>query len=456
MPILKNLQPSLSVLKKNLPNFTVRASLLNRNTLISQRLSKLETEVSRMLETATINPQTIKKLEDILPHAIVIKSRDGEIQLNQEFWLALREKIRTDGILNQPQIGISQSVGKCSNLTSQETWENYIEQNSKKLKQLQDKHLTDRFPQLLRENSIINKAQIVEIFHQNWERNIAPIIEKLNDNVLEIKHSMQNEKLKLSSLSNQDLKRIREELTKYFPNAQLQAAAHVNIQSAIVRSTMKINHFGQYTGALIDIEKTSSNYQFPSQARIGWAKRVLRYFMSNSVPLPNPPEKALIKWEEAGECWCTPAQNDGGFGPSLGVILGNKIYPEEVVIENIQSSLSLEPGSAPKMLELFAEIEDSEKKSVIWQQSQKQFPNLSYDLDYKLNDYVRIAAWTYKLDSPFTTQVHEVPLDLKAFGVGTSKLFLRITSNWAKDKVSYVCLYRVRLHGTIVERPLED
>ncbi|POS84208.1 hypothetical protein EPUL_003620, partial [Erysiphe pulchra] len=434
MPILKNLKSSIPVLTKNLPNITARVLPFNENTLISQRLSKLEVEVSRLLKSTTVNPRTIKILEDILPHAIVMKSKDGKLQISQEFWLALREKILADGNLNHIQIGMSHSVERDSNLTSEKSWENLIEQNYQKLKQLEDKHLTDRFPQLLRENSIVNRNQVIELFQQNWERNIPQIDEKLNEISFEIKHSIQNKKLKLSSLSNQDLKRLGEELSKYFPYAQLQAAAHVNIHSATVHSTMKINHFTTYTGAIIDAEKTSSNYQFPSQAKIGIFGRGMRYLMGNPVPVPNPPEIALAPWDEAGQCWCTPAQNDGGFGPSLGVILGNKIYPEEVVIENIQSSLSLEPGSAPKMLEIFAEIEDPENRSLIRQQSQKQFSNLSHDLDYKLNNYVRIAAWVYKLDSPYNTQVHEVPLDLKAFGVGTSKLFLRIISNWANDK----------------------
>ncbi|RKF59786.1 hypothetical protein OnM2_057005 [Erysiphe neolycopersici] len=455
-PVLNNLHSSLPVLEKNLPNFTSRVLPVNESTLINQRLTKLEVDVSHILETSSINPRTTKILENILPRAIVIKSEDGKLLLSQEFWLALRDQILADEIFNPSQIGMSHSIERDLNSTSQETWGNFIEQNSQKLKQLEDEHLKDLFPQLLHEHSIVNKAQVIEIIHQNWERHSALINEKMNDLALEIKHSMQNKKLKLSSLSSQDLGRLGEELTKYLPNAQLQAAAHVNIESAIVRSSLKMNHFASYAGALIDKEKTSSSYEFPSQARMWIFEKAIRYLLGNPVPPPNPPEKAMMKWDEAGECWCTPAHNDGGFGPSLGVILGNKIYPEEVVIENIQSSLSLEPGSAPKTLELFAEIEDLETRSVLRQQSQKQFPNLSQDLDYKLNRYVRIAAWIYKLDSPYNTQVHEIPLDLKAFGVGTSKLLLRITSNWASEKVSYTCLYRVKLHGTIVERPFED
>jgi hypothetical protein len=63
--------------------------------------------------------------------------------------------------------------------------------------------------------------------------------------------------------------------------------------------------------------------------------------------------------------------------------------------------------------------------------------------------YVRIATWTYNLESSDNIQAFPVQLDMKDLSTHTDKLIVRALNNWGDGKVDYTCLYRVRVHGEI-------
>ncbi|CCU75926.1 /spindle pole body-associated protein sad1 [Blumeria hordei DH14] len=423
---------------------------------IQRRLSKLESDISVLQRhSVDIDYQALKKLQQILPDAIALRRRNGKPHIPGDFWQALRDKILSDDILSSIFVQTLSYTDETGDPTThgaqaQKLWDRFSKENEQKIRQLSDEKLTDQFPKLLRENDIISKAEVIEMIRKNWDENKASIDNEMKHFTARLKRSMQQSVLQ-SNMSAQHLKTLAAEILNFIPSAQLQAAAHVNIQNNVKYGSMKTNHLSMWTGALIDARNTSPNYVFPSQARIWFYERWARALMSNPVPLPKPAEEALKKWEEQGDCWCSSAQNGRGFGPSLGVLLGNKIYPEEIVVEHIPAALALQPGATPRNLELLAFIEDPKIEATIRQESERLFSEIASEAHDNLKGYVRIAAWIYDLNAPLNIQTHEIPLSLMEYGTDTSKVIVRSKTNWGAGNVNYTCFYRVRLHGPIAE-----
>ena len=177
----------------------------------------------------------------------------------------------------------------------------------------------------------------------------------------------------------------------------------------------------------------------------------MRWLIGNSIPVPNSPDTALMKWEEHGDCWCSPSNADG-FGPSLAVIMGSSIYPEQIVVEHIMSSASLEPGAAPKDMEILAWIPDSELFQAVSKMSDNIFNDDTVE-PLRADNFVRIATFTYDIDAQENIQGFQTQLDMKALGAHTNKIIVRSKNNWSDGHVDYTCLYRVRVHGDVVASP---
>jgi hypothetical protein len=168
----------------------------------------------------------------------------------------------------------------------------------------------------------------------------------------------------------------------------------------------------------------------------------------NALPSPHPPAKALTKWDEAGECWCSPAKGSGS-GVQLGVLLENDIYPDEVVIEHIPKTATLDPGSTPQQMELFAQITASDDDRYrLHKVSNILFPDAEaeHDLDHT---WVRIGTWTYNIDSPNHVQNFPVQLTLNSEDISTRQLVVRAANNWGAQ--GHTCFYRVRVHGDVAK-----
>jgi hypothetical protein len=430
---------------------------------IHRRLNDLEYQVAKAKTHSDFDPRSVKKLEEMLPDFLIVKKDSyGNRVIPDDFWHALQDKIRADETLvsYQPEItsktstGTGLSVRDVESIVRKESgkeWEKFMKTNRAKMAAVSGDEFAKKFPQLLQDNHVASKADIIEMIRQNWDDNRKEVKLEMNQLTKKLETaSRQIQKLHQdpAGLTGKEVKVIAENVVrKLLPHSQLESLAKSNLQQTVNYGLTRLNHFSKGTGAVIDPLLTSPNYVFPSQD-VWFPARWMRAAMGNSIPAPKAPETALNKWDEHGDCWCSPSQAADGFGTSLGVLMANNIYPEQVVVEHIASSAALEPGAAPREMELLAFFEDREAYNAVKAMSDEI---LSVDSESQVPyGFLRIATFTYDIESAQNVQAFPVQLDMAAIEASTNKLIVRSKNNWGGDHVGYTCIYRVRVHGAIV------
>jgi hypothetical protein len=425
---------------------------------IHQRLSDLEYQVAWVKTRSEIDPKTFAKLEKLLPDALLVKKdKYGNLAIPDDFWHALQDKIRSDQTLisyepdgKTTSSGTGLSVKDVERIAGRE-YDKFMKSNQAKMTAVLGDELAKKFPQLLKDNHVASKPEILQIIRQNWDDNQREIkleMHQLTKKLENASRQIQQLHQDPAGLTTQEVKAIAEEVVrKLLPHAQLEALARSNLQQTVNYGLTRVNHFSKGTGAVIDPYSTSPNYVFPSQ-NVWFPNRWMRSMMLNSIPPPKAPETALTRWDEHGDCWCSPSNDADGFGTSLGVIMASTIYPDQVVVEHISPSAALEPGAAPREMELFALTDHtSDTYNSVKTMSDDIF---GIDSDVSLPfGWVRIATFTYDLESNQNVQSFPVQLDMKALGASTNQIIVRSKSNWGGGNVGYTCIYRVRLHGEI-------
>ncbi|KAK0119625.1 hypothetical protein ONS95_011064 [Cadophora gregata] len=424
---------------------------------ITGRLRDLELKVSRLSShNSDLDPKTLKTIEDMLPVLLVVKKdRHGKSVIPDNLWYALRDKIRQDDSFSHaPVDGGKVSSGehhiKDLEKEARKLWDRYLKSNQAQLGELSNDEVVRQFPHLLEQNHIIPKTEVLQLIRQSWEDNKSEVRLEMSEMKRKLAHTTQ-QITKLQHDFKDESRAIADEvLKKFIPRGQLEALAAANLRSNLNYGLTQLNHFSKGTGAVIDPQFTSPQYVFPSMD-VWFPKRTMRWLIGNSIPVPNPPDTALMKWEEHGDCWCSPS-NANGFGASLAVIMGSSIYPEQIVIEHILPSASLEPGAAPQDIEILAWIPDPELFRKVSDISDKTFNDDTVE-PLRADGFVRIATFTYNAKASESIQGFQVQVEMKLYGAHTNKLIVRSKNNWSEGRVDYTCLYRVRVHGEVVATP---
>lgn len=168
------------------------------------------------------------------------------------------------------------------------------------------------------------------------------------------------------------------------------------------------------------------------------------------------PASALQPWDGAGDCWCSSSRTKV---TQLAVLLGRNIVPEEVVIEHIPKGATLDPGAAPRDMELWAEFKSDPKTDetskpthslhrTIMDTLREAFPDepeSAYSDDMILgSNFYRVGKWEYDIDADNHIQAFELNAVIDTPNSRVEKVVFRANTNWGGD---HTCFYRVRLHG---------
>ncbi|RMZ76502.1 hypothetical protein DV738_g4928, partial [Chaetothyriales sp. CBS 135597] len=113
----------------------------------------------------------------------------------------------------------------------------------------------------------------------------------------------------------------------------------------------KVNFFAPSNGAIVDPRRSS-----PTKAKaMSLIKRATLRALGITQTVAKGPLTALEPWQDVGDCWCAASRDQGDY-IRLHVTTQHYIYPTELVLEHFPLSGSLNPGTTPKHLELWASV----------------------------------------------------------------------------------------------------
>ncbi|KAI2789911.1 hypothetical protein POX_d05410 [Penicillium oxalicum] len=257
------------------------------------------------------------------------------------------------------------------------------------------------------------------------------------------------------------------------------------------KSAPKVNFLSPGMGAIThpDPRKTSPT---AGKKLTVMQKTVPKFLRSMAgVHGPPPPIAALLPWSDYGDCWCASLRNGVA---QLTVELQYPIVPEELVVENIPFSATINPFTAPKDIEVWAEygvfplsnssVANGTKTSPRWSLPRlwtAQTPNVTdsahesisraavteetlplvvmntlrianqgvaeseYSNDPELGpSFYRIGKMRYDIYAVDHVQFFPIESVIEIPHLRVDHVTFRIKSNWGANQT---CIYRLKLHG---------
>ncbi|KAK5165607.1 uncharacterized protein LTR77_009136 [Saxophila tyrrhenica] len=210
------------------------------------------------------------------------------------------------------------------------------------------------------------------------------------------------------------------------------------------RAMHMVNWFSVGLGARIDPYLTSATKIIGSKT---WLGALYDSINPLNIP-PNPPITALLKWDEATECWCGTPSSSGYV--QIAIMTHTKFYPDRLIIEHIPRAATLAPQAAPKDFEVWIDLGSTEEV--------KRVRDL-YDGDSILNingpcgdspgkTWYCVLKNGYDINYSNHVQTKYLAISAAYEKIATNKVLVRATSNHGSD---YTCFYRLRMAGQQIQ-----
>jgi len=401
---------------------------------LRKRMYRAESDITKLKHDVNYNRELAERIEKQLPNFIVAKRIKGELQIPIDFWRALKSNILTDTDIKASKPG---KPGKAPvERPVSVDWEEFLRNNDARLKGI------------IHDDVVVAKADITTLIETNMKTSKS----HTNDEIAKMRKRIDKDLVKANSSLNKEQVRVlaEEAVQRSISGGKVEALINSKLKDIKLHSLRRFNHFGLGGGVVVVPASTSATYDprwYKSYIPFaGWVPRSLLWSFGYPGPTVRRDIDALTKWDEQGDCWCGAASRDGA-GVQLGVMTARTLYPDEVVVEHVHHTATLDPGATPRQMELFARI-DLKDQDAVAKVSEKRFKDAPREevLD---DSWVRIAEWTYDVNAQDNVQVFPVQLRLAAFGVPAKEFVVRARSNWGGEEHKHTCFYRIRMHGEV-------
>ena len=224
-----------------------------------------------------------------------------------------------------------------------------------------------------------------------------------------------------------------------------------------VAAKHQINWFTPGLGTGIDLYLSSPTLSRcdPTWTPEGWPWSMFKSQTCPQISMSQPHFAALSPWfDPVDDSWCAPP-SDGKL--QLTVVLPRTVAPTELVVEHAAMD-ELPAGymkSSPREVELWIHVPNDAKRQTLMEAIGHVNPSL---LEYSSPqgktlgdrqalpfDYVPVGRWEYDIWTNQAVQTFPLPLYLAQYDISTSKVAVRVNSNWGNAK--FTCLSRLRLYG---------
>jgi hypothetical protein len=285
----------------------------------------------------------------------------------------------------------------------------------------------------MRQAGLVTKAELVtmvqEQVHQFQAATKSELLSELGPHIHALVRSAQKDLLR----------QVPESVFDRFVASRALAAAELSLT--------KVNFFSAALGARVVGRFTSPAVGHHE----GRAKRFWSDLFFGRAETAHKAIKVLSPWSEAGQAWCAAPTELGSA--AVGIISSHEIYPKSFTIEHAPRDATPDPASAPKWVEVWAEVASAPMRERIDGAAVDPVRRCSGGSDLP-DTYRCLARRFYDLDGLSHVQTFELDVDLQAHSravgehQGSDAFVLKVTSNWGGDRT---CLYRARMHGETVE-----
>ena len=215
-----------------------------------------------------------------------------------------------------------------------------------------------------------------------------------------------------------------------------------------------------FAGARVVPQLTTQTYKIPSKSYWGnWG------LLGSTAGEGRPPVTALHPDIHVGNCW--PFKGAEG---QLGVMLARSIVITEFTIDHAAKEVAFDVRSAPKKMEVWGLVDgaDNIQKVADYHKRREQryrdlvnaanregrappAPEDPYPSTLPPDaHYLRLAQFTYNVNSNSHIQTFTVPQEIQDLGVDIGVVVLKVKANWGEP--NWTCLYRFRVHGRDVHQ----
>lgn len=451
----------------------------------STEIETLKSRVNHLEQDAEkIEDIVIKSIDKVLPPRLVVSvdSSTGEIKPTPEFWQFLQatfysfvddddESGRFERKIKQivekhpelmPQLSSNNNhynndaAGQDFHEYTQKAIKNYFEEYIKKGKEsLHGNAIVTRdvFTQLIRKE--------VESMREFTMTSLASLERKYKEKLAQ--QSSRFRKGKEGATSTNES--IRNKVLMDGTSLTLDNLIKKSIEKYIFHTISKPDFADPAFGARVNTKLTSPLYDWNFNLSFldrQWRKSLNKMGFGHTKV--NPPSMAFNNDVKPGSCW--PFNGHSGH---VALSLGSSINPTDLGIVHINADQSTKPTSAPRRVSLWVEVKDPELRkqvcllvdqSPVSKAEQGQGHGFLGLLSQQKQtfkpppNYVKVLTAEYDLLGDEEFQVFPVSEVVQQLGIETKNVLFNIESNWGYP--DYTCVYRLRLFGEDISRPVVE
>ena len=407
------------IFRQQLPDENLPGLQWSINLHFMYRLERLEDRVSALEGGMRLTNNTLSEIQRLLPDYVYMRRIDGQYEIPEDFWTALQERMVEDTDL-APR------------------WKAWFLQNEHQMAQLQQQQLRGIVENAVENGHLVTREIFLQAIHENndW------LAEHYSQ---ELKAMWQQNMDQLKTLTAEAATEIidRSEISHY-AKRQIDVLTKANYLHNRYEALRSFNFFSASGGARIDPRVTS-----PTATRT--QKTWMAKAWANINPLGSakrPPIEALMKWDEASECWCgSPEWTDGPV--NIGVLTNHQIYPERLIIEHVPALSTLDVAAAPRIVEIWADAGSAKRATELTEILNQRYH--SGDLfncsSQPKQEFVCIGKGEYDIHHHNHVQIIPITWLVEEVGLATNRMVIRVNANWGAD---HTCIYRLRMAGTKV------
>lgn len=404
----------------------------NKIGFIEKELLNLSEKVQILEETKKVQDSIIKKIEKILPDAMIasVNRTTGQIEPTTEFWRFL-SRVFGNPPSNWTSIASSYTEGKSPNDAIHDFHE-YISKAVESYAQNRS-HADD--------SAIVSKEIFSDILKRELESNTDTILETLRQ-------------LRYDSSNNEGYSKSLLDQTVY---ATLTKIVQRSLERYVFRTISKPNVISQASGSRIIRKLTSLNYNWKNKFPL--SRRLLIDFANIfglGVMRVNDPQIAFSDNLNLGSCWAFHGQSG-----QLGVSLSRDAVLTDFGIVHISSNRTWLPTSSPRSVSLWISVDDKQLRDqvlkilkYVYQKQNNTFIGGSNKTDiipFGIDDkYLKILTVEYDAFNGDEFQVFPIPVEIQQLRIPTRLVLFEIESNWGNQE--YTCIYQFKLFGNYIDQ----